>query len=97
MAQIMRITSDGAELTERLSDLLDEFGIDLAEDEVDELALVPAFVLGGASVNTEAHAHGEHMHVVGITVEIADELQDAFYATLGQILSAEDEEDDAPG
>ncbi|HWH14804.1 MAG TPA: hypothetical protein VNT51_08650 [Miltoncostaeaceae bacterium] len=93
MAQLMHITSDGADLTDRLEDLLQEFGIDVNDDEIDELALVPAFVLGGASVETEAHAHGDHMHVVGIRVTIADELQDAFYATLGQILSADDEED----
>jgi len=97
MTQLMRITNDGAELTERLGDLLNEFGIDLADEEIDELALVPAFVLGGASVRTEAHAHGDHMHVVGISVEIADELQDAFYATLGQILAAEDDEEEPQG
>ena len=94
MVQLMRITSDGAELTERLSDLLAEFGFDLADDEVDELTLVPAFVLGGASVRTEAHAHGDHMHVVGISVEIAEELQEAFYATLEEILSADDGDDE---
>jgi hypothetical protein len=34
------------------------------------------------------------MHVVAITVEIADELEDAFYETLGHVLEASDEDED---
>lgn len=96
MTQLMTITSDGAEYSDRLRELLEDFGVDPTADEgIDELGLLPAFVLGGASVRTQAHAHGEHMHVTEIHVEIADELEDAFYATLNAILeSGPDDEDD---
>lgn len=98
MTQLMSITSDGADFADRLRELLEDFGLDLAGDEQgEELGLIPAFVLGGASVRTQAHAHGEHMHVTGITVEIADELEDAFYSTLNAILEANSEEDDSEG
>ncbi len=64
------------------------------EDEIDEISLLPAYVLAGASIRTEAHAHGSHMHVVAISVEIAGELEAAFYETLGHVLEASDEDDD---
>lgn len=98
MTQLMTINSDGAVFADRLRELLEDFGVDLAgDDQGEELGLIPAFVLGGASVKTEAHAHGEHMHVTGIAVEIADGLEDAFYSTLNAILEANAEDDEPEG
>lgn len=95
MTLIMKITDEGTEYADQLHDLLAEFGVNPAiEDEIDEISLLPAYVLAGASIRTEAHAHGSHMHVVAISVEIADELEAAFYETLGHVLEASDEDDD---
>jgi hypothetical protein len=95
MTSIMKITDDGSQYSERLVDLLGEFGVDPAvDDEIDELSLLPAYVLAGASIRTEAHSHGTHMHVVAINVEIGDELEDAFYEALAQVLDASDDEED---
>jgi len=95
MTLIMKISDEGTEYADQLHDLLAEFGVNPAiEDEIDEISLLPAYVLAGASIRTEAHAHGSHMHVVAISVEIADELEAAFYETLGHVLEASDEDDD---
>ena len=98
MTLIMQVTDEGTQYAERLHDLLAEFGVNPeVEDEIDEISLLPAYVLAGASIRTEAHSHGDHMHVVSITVEIADELEQAFYETLAQVLeasAADDDEDD---
>jgi len=96
MTLILKITDEGTQYADQLHDLLAEFGVNPAiEDEIDEISLLPAYVLAGASIRTEAHSHGSHMHVVAITVEIADELEEAFYETLGHVLEASDEDDDA--
>jgi hypothetical protein len=95
MTLILQVTDEGTQYAERLHDLLAEFGLNPEiEDEVDEISLLPAYVLAGASIRTDAHAHGDHMHVVSISVEIADELESAFYDTLAQVLEASDEDDD---
>ena len=54
--------------------------------------MVIAFVLSGASVDTDAHAHDEQVHVVGITVRVAPEMLDAFYSTLPEVLVADEED-----
>ncbi len=95
MTLILQITDEGSQYADRLHDLLGEFGMDPAvDDEIDDLSLLPAYVLAGASIRTDAHAHGTHMHVVAINVEIADELEEAFYDALGEVLEASDDEDD---
>lgn len=95
MTLIMRITDEGSQYAEQLHALLGEFGIDPAQDDdIDELSLLPAYVLAGASIRTDAHSHGTHMHVVAISVEIADELEDAFYDALGSVLDVSDEDDE---
>jgi hypothetical protein len=43
-------------------------------------------VLAGATVRPQAHTHGTEVHVEGVYVEIEDELEDAFYATLPALL-----------
>jgi hypothetical protein len=95
MTLIMKITDEGTQYADQLHDLLAEFGVNPEiEDEIDEISLLPAYVLAGASIRTEAHAHSSHMHVVAISVEIADELEDAFYETLSHVLEASDEDED---
>jgi hypothetical protein len=95
MPNVLRISADGAEYSDRLRELFAGFGVDPAEEgAIDEVSLIPAFVMGGASVTTEAHAHDDHVHVVGISVDVPDELEDAFYATLPDILVSDAEEDD---
>jgi hypothetical protein len=95
MTLILKITDEGSQYSDQLHDLLGEFGLDPAvDDELDDLSLLPAYVLAGASIRTEAHSHGTHMHVIAINVEIAEELEAAFYDALGQVLEAGDEDDE---
>ena len=95
MTLILKITDEGSQYSDRVHDLLGEFGLDPAvDDELDDLSLLPAYVLAGASIRTEAHSHGTHMHVIAINVEIAEELEAAFYDALGQVLEAGDEDDE---
>lgn len=95
MQTVMKIGAESVEYTERLKELFAGFGVDVAEeDALDPVGILPAFVLSGASIQTEAHTHGDHMHVVTIAVQVPDELEEAFYATLPQVLVAEDEDED---
>lgn len=95
MQTVMKIGADSVHYTDRLKELFAGFGVDVNEDDaLDPVGILPAFVLSGASISTEAHTHGDHMHVVAITVQVPDELEDAFYATLPQVLVADDEDDD---
>jgi hypothetical protein len=65
MTLILKITDEGSQYSDQLHDLLGEFGLDPAvDDELDDLSLLPAYVLAGASIRTEAHSHGTHMHVI---------------------------------
>lgn len=98
MADVLSITSDGPEFAQRLRELLEDRGLGVGSDDLDELGLIPALILAGASVTTDAHAHGDSMHVVRIGAHIGDELEDAFYATLDQILvTGEGDEHDHEG
>jgi hypothetical protein len=95
MTQLAFITQGHSEYDDRLWALLSETGIDPHEFYgLDYYGLLPFFVLAGASVRPQAHTHGTDMHVEGVYIEIADDLQEAFYATLPQIL--EDAYSDAP-
>jgi hypothetical protein len=87
MKQLALITQGHSEYDERLSELLDATGIDPHEfSGLDYFGLVPFFVLAGASVRPVAHTHGPEVHVEMVYVEVADELQEPFYATLEAIL-----------
>jgi hypothetical protein len=102
MKQLAFITQGHADYEQRLRTLLDGTGIDPEEFiGLEYFGLVPFFIIAGASVRTDAHAHGEDVHVTGITVEVPEELEEGFYATLPQILEDayvdEDEEDDGEG
>lgn len=94
MADLLTISNDGPEFADRLRELLEDRGLTPGSEHLDELGLIPALILAGASVQTDAHAHGDSMHVTGIRAFVGDELEEAFYATLDQILVTDDEDDD---
>ena len=43
-------------------------------------------MLAGATVAAEAHAHGTEVHVSGVRVMVPEELEEAFLATLPELL-----------
>ena len=57
--------------------------------------------LAGATVAPEAHAHDDHLHVTGVRITIAEELEEGFFAAIPEILADaygdEDDEDDELG
>ena len=57
-------------------------------------------MLAGATVAPDAHSHGTEVHLTGVRVLVPEDLEDAFLATLPEILSdayGEDDEADAAG
>jgi hypothetical protein len=87
MKQLAFITPGQAQYEDRLRKALDATGIDPHEFvDLDYFGLVPFFVLAGATVRPDAHTHGDDVHVSGVYVEIPEELEEAFYATLPQML-----------
>jgi hypothetical protein len=88
MKQLAFITQGQSDYDPRLRSLLDETGIDPHEFVgLDYFGLVPFFVLAGATVRPEAHAHGDHLHVTGVVVEIDEATEEAFYGSLPEMLS----------
>jgi len=88
MKQLAFITQGHSDYDDRLWALLGATGIDPHEFVgLDYFGLVPFFVVCGASVRTDAHTHGTDVHVSGIHVEIPEELEDPFYATLPAVLA----------
>jgi hypothetical protein len=57
---------------------------------------MPFFVLAGASVRPKAHTHGEHVHTEGVYIDVADDLEEGFYATLPEILDMAYSEEPEP-
>ncbi len=88
MKQLAYIAQGQSDFEPRLRELLDATGIDPEEFiGLEYFSLTPFFVISGASVRAEAHTHGQgDVHVTGVFVEVAEELEDGFYATLPQIL-----------
>ena len=87
MKQLAYITQGHSDYDDRLRALLDESGIDPHEFlGLDYFSLVPFFVLAGASVAPDVHAHGADVHVTGVRVSIPEDLEEPFLATLPQIL-----------
>lgn len=87
MKRLASITQGTSDYDPRLWTLLEGTGID--KDEfvgLDYFGLVPFFVIAGATVRSDAHAHGDHLHVEAIQVEIDEALEEAFFATLPQLL-----------
>jgi hypothetical protein len=88
MKQLAFITQGDSDYDPRLWELLEATGIDSQEFlGLDYFGLAPFFIVSGASIRTDAHAHGVNVHVAGIHVEIPEELEEAFYATLPVILA----------
>jgi hypothetical protein len=87
MKRLATITQGTSDYDDRLWKLLEESGIEREEFVgLDYFGLVPFFVIAGATVRSDAHAHGDHLHVEAIHVEIDEELEAAFFGTLPQIL-----------
>jgi hypothetical protein len=96
MKQLAYITQGHSEYDERLRALLDASGIDPQEFiGLDYYSLVPFFVLAGATVAPDAHAHGNDVHLSGVRVTVPEELEEAFLATLPDILHDAYGEDEA--
>jgi hypothetical protein len=87
MKQVAFITQGHSDYDERLRTLLDASGIDPEEFlGLEYFSLAPFFVLAGATVAAEAHAHGTEVHVSGVRVMVPEELEEAFLATLPELL-----------
>jgi len=94
MKQLAHIAIGSSDYDPRLRTLLDGSGIDPEEFEsLEYFSLLPFFVLSGASVRTQVEGHGDHLHFEGVTVEIPEELEEAFFAVLPQLLEQLDDED----
>jgi hypothetical protein len=87
MSQLAYITQGHSEYDPRLRELLDATGIDPEEFiGLDYFSLTPFFALAGATIAPDAHAHGADVHVTGVKVLVPDDLEEAFLATLPEIL-----------
>jgi hypothetical protein len=85
--QLAYITQGHSDYDDRLRAVLDASGIDPEEFlGLEYFSLTPFFVLAGATVGAEAHAHGTEVHVSGVRVSIPEELEEAFLATLPELL-----------
>jgi hypothetical protein len=102
MIELAYITQGTSQYDDRLWEILDGSGIDPHEFVgLDYFSLAPFFVLAGATVAPEAHAHDDHLHVTGVRITIAEELEEGFFAAIPEILADaygdEDDEDDELG
>src|SRR3954452_21976740 len=100
MTTIAEITIGQSRFDERLKRILDESGIDPDEfEDLEYFGLLPFFVLAGASVQTDAHAHGDHLHFHGVRLLLDEELEGPFFDVLPRMLESayvDDDEDDEP-
>jgi hypothetical protein len=87
MKRLAYITQGNSEYEERLWELLSASGIDPHEFEgLDYFGLTPFFVIAGATVRADAHAHGTDVHTSGVIVEVPEDLEEGFFATLPHLL-----------
>ena len=88
MKQIGFITQGHSDYEERLRAVLDASGIDPEEFlGLEYFSLTPFFVLAGATVSPDAHTHGTDVHVSAVRITIPEELEEAFLATLPEMLA----------
>jgi len=88
MKQLAYITQGHSEYDPRLRELLDATGIDPEEFiGLDYFSLSPFFALAGATITPDAHSHGTDVHVTGVKVLVPEDLEEAFLATLPEILA----------
>ena len=94
MKQLAYITQGHSEFDPAFLEILDATGIDKEEFiGLDYFSLTPFFILCGATVTPDAHTHGDDVHTAGIYVEVPEELEGPFYATLPQLLEDAYEEE----
>jgi hypothetical protein len=97
MKQLATIAPGHADFDPRLRGLLEASQIDPHEfEDLDWFGLLPFFVLAGASVRTDAHAHGDHTHFASVVVELPEDLEEGFFGSLPVMLDqayGEDEEE----
>ena len=87
MKQLAYITQGNSRYDDRLWEILSSSGIDPHEFEgLDYFGLTPFFVIAGATVRADAHTHGDDVHTSGVFVEVPEELEAAFLATLPELL-----------
>ena len=87
MKQLAYITQGNSSYDDRLWQILSSSGIDPHEFEgLDYFGLTPFFVIAGATVRADAHTHGTDVHTSGVFVEVPEELEEAFLATLPELL-----------
>ncbi len=87
MKQLAYITQGNSRYDDRLWEILSSSGIDPHEFEgLDYFGLTPFFVIAGATVRADAHTHGTDVHTAGVFVEVPEELEQAFLATLPELL-----------
>jgi hypothetical protein len=87
MKKLALIEPDKSAYADRFWKILEDTGLEPQEFEaLDYFSYLPFFVLAGASVETHLHTHGDHFHFEGVTLSIPEELEEAFYAVLPQIL-----------
>ncbi len=87
MKQLAYITQGNSRYDDRLWEILSSSGIDPHEFEgLDYFGLTPFFVIAGATVRADAHTHGTDVHTSGVFVEVPEELEEAFLATLPELL-----------
>ena len=89
MKQLAYITQGQSDYDDRLRALLEASGIDPHEFAgLDWFGLTPFFVIAGATVRADAHTHGTDVHTSGVYVEVPEELEEAFLATLPALLES---------
>lgn len=87
MKQLALIEPDNSDYADRFWAILEATGLEVQEFEaLDYFSYLPFFVLAGVSVQTNLHSHGDHFHFQGVTLTIPEELEEAFYEVLPQIL-----------
>lgn len=88
MPQLAHIAPGASTFDPRLLALLEASGVQKDDfEELDYFSLLPFFALAGASIETEAHAHGDHAHVTGVAVVVPEELEAHFLVVLPQMLA----------
>lgn len=88
MPQLAQIAPGESTFDPRLHEVLEASGLEKDDfEDLDWFSLIPFFVLAGASIETQAHAHGDHAHVTGVLVVLPDELDGHFFTVLPQMLA----------
>lgn len=87
MKQLAHIGVGSSDYDERLWALLEQSGLEADDFEsLDYFSLVPFFVIAGATVRPIVRAHEDHSHFEGAIVELPEELEEAFFTVLPQLL-----------